>query len=276
MGEERLEDLAASLAMVLLRCSRRLEPTELAEAVRITRSQASAYERGRRMVPPQVLESVAAATNFPQPLLAPLLRAIRSFLVAGRGRSLADRALSEGLSLEILALVREAADLTVSSRSHREHTDRPSDARPRGEERGEAEPLLTFLRERCTPADGRLLFEEAEEYRSWPICEQAALLSAARAPDHPREALEWAELAVRIAEQVPGEEAWRWRLLGWALHFLANAQGACEDLPAAERSLALGRDLWEAGSTADPGLLDEAWMPWSAAGLQVSRDQQES
>ncbi len=268
MKEERLEDLSLSLAMVLLRRSKSLEASQLAAAVRITRNQSKAFEQGKRVVPRKVLERVAVVAGFRPSLLEPLLRGIRSFLIAGKGRSRADRVLSEGLALEVLALAREVADITLIPRKKKSDRGWPAVARPRPEERTEAEPLLTFLRERCAPADGRLLFEEAEEYRSWTVCEQAALLSVASAPNHPREAREWADLAVRIAEQVPGEETWRSRLHGWALYFLANAQRACNDLPAAAESSARGRELWVAGRLMDPpGLLNEAWPPWIEACL---------
>lgn len=267
MGQERLEDQAGRLAMVLLRYSKLLDQNRLAEAIHITRSQSSEYERGRSAVPSEILERVAAVTDFPEPLLGLLLRGIRSFLIAGKGRSRADRALSEGLVVEVLALIREAIDLTTSPRRGKRSEGRHTSDRPLTEERIEAEPLLAFLRERCTPADAQLLFEEAEEYRSWPVCQQAALLSVARAPNHPREALKWAELAVRIAEQVPGEEAWRWRLQGWALHFLSNAKLACNDLPAARQFLARGQTLWELGAPSDGGLLGEAWLLWIEAAL---------
>jgi tetratricopeptide (TPR) repeat protein len=93
----------------------------------------------------------------------------------------------------------------------------------------------------------------------------------ALAPNHPHEALEWAKLAVRIAEQVPGDEAWRSRVLGWALAFLGNAMRAANDLPAAEQALGRGRKLWEAGAPGDPLLLNPAWLPGFEANLM--RDQ---
>jgi len=264
MGKERPADLAARLAMLLLRHSQRLEQGSLAGAVGITPTQASDFERGRRPIPREVLDAVAEATGFPGSLLDPLLAAIRSFLVAGKGRSRADRALAEVLSLELVGTVREAADLLLSTRGRAR-----AGSRPRAEDRAEGEALRTCLRERCTPAGARLLVEEADdEYRSWVVAEQAALSSVARAPNHPAEALEWARLAVSIAAQVPGGDAWRSRLEGWALHFQANAERACNDLPAAEASLARGRRLWEAGAPGNPGLLSEAWLPWIEANLR--------
>jgi transcriptional regulator with XRE-family HTH domain len=264
-AEERLDDLAASLMLVLLRYAKRMDQGPLARAIHITPSQASDYERGDRAVPQRVLESAAVATGFPPALLDALKRAIRAFLLAAKGRSRADRAVTDGLALEVLALVREGADLVLAPARP---GPSPIPVRPRAEDRIAAEPLRTYLRERYTPAQAALLVEEAEEYRSWPVCEQAALLSVAKAPNHPREALDWARLAVRIAETVPGGETWRRRLEGWTLHFQANAERACNVLPAARRSLARARKLWEAGEGGDPGrLLNEVWLPWIESNL---------
>jgi transcriptional regulator with XRE-family HTH domain len=124
---------------------------------------------------------------------------------------------------------------------------------------------------RRTAAERRTLVEHGQEFRNWALCEQAAFESIRLAPNHPQEAREWAHLAVRIAELAPGEETWRWRLEGWARHFLANAERVCNDLPAAERARARGRKLWEAGAPGDPGLLEEAWLPGLEANLWMDQ-----
>jgi transcriptional regulator with XRE-family HTH domain len=267
MPDKTLEDLASSLAMVLLRYSEGLEQREVAGAVDITPSQASAYEHGARPVPRETLEQVAALVDVPVDLLELTLRMIRSFLLAKRGRSRADRALADEFAVELVALIYRAADLILApSRRQREEVA----ARPRSEERAEAVELLAYLK-RCTPAERRLLVEESREYRSWAVCEGAALESVALARNQPREALEWARLAVKIARRVPGDESWRWRLEGWALAFLSNALRACNQLFAAEGALIRARRLWQAGAAADPGLLPEAWLPWIEASLH--RDQ---
>jgi transcriptional regulator with XRE-family HTH domain len=265
MGKAKLKNLAARLTMVLLRTAKRLEQGWIAEAVHISPKQASDYERGERRVPREVLDRVAMATGFSVGLLDTVLRAIRSFLVAGRGRSRAGRALPQLVSWELLALAREAADLTLAPGSPRSPA---VPGRPQADDRARDEPLRACLRERCTPADARLLVEEAEEYRSWTVCEQAALLGLARAANHPSEALEWAKLAVDLSDLVPGDEAWRRRLRGWTLHVRANAERVSSDLPAADGSLALGAQLWEAEATEEPALLNPAVPPWIDANLR--------
>jgi tetratricopeptide (TPR) repeat protein len=264
--EETLEEQAYRLALVLLRTKKKgLKQTGLAREAGFSTGQASNYEQGKSPVPRPVLDRVAELVRFPASLLDLLLREIRSFLVAGKGRSRADRAAVGTHALERLALDREVADLVLAPRRRL----RPAVARrPRAEDRTEQAELARCFRETCTPAEARLLVEEAPEYRSWVLCEAAALRSVRRAPNHPQEAREWAELAVRIAELAPGEETWRCRLLGWALHFLANALRACNDLPAAEKTRTRGHALWEAGAPGDPGLLAEAWLPGLEANLR--------
>ncbi len=261
--EESLGDLTARLAMILFRRARRLSQGDFARITRVAASLVSVYDRGKRPLPKKTLEKIAARLDFPSHLVDPLLRQIRTFLLAWRGRAHPDRTLEDGFVMELMAVVHEAGDLILSPRRHARPNANP---RPRAEDRREAESLLASLR-RCTTAERRLLVTAAQEYRSWAVCEGAALESVALAPNHPREALEWAELAFRIAELVPGKETWRWRLLGWVLHFVANARRACNNLPAAERDLERGRKLWEAGAPGDPGLLNEAWLPGLEANL---------
>ena len=54
-----------------------------------------------------------------------------------------------------------------------------------------------------------------------------------------------------------GGEAWRSRLEGYTLGFLANAQRVSGDLPGAEATFARAWKLWEAGAGSDQGLLAE-------------------
>lgn len=262
--EESLDELAIRTAMHLFRYTHDMDQADLARVARISSGQASHYEQAKHPVPREVLERLATALGFPVSLLDLLLRGVRSFLLAGRGRSRADRALAEWQALERLALAREAADLVLEPRNRLRP---PESVRPRAEDRLAFAPLVAVF-SASTPEEARLLVEEAPEYRSWVLCEAAALASVRKAPNHPQEAREWARLAVRIAELASGEETWRWRLQGWALHFLANGERACNDLPAAEKARVLGRALWEAGVPAEPGLLNEAWLPGLEANLR--------
>src|SRR6185436_21101677 len=81
------------------------------------------------------------------------------------------------------------------------------------------------------------------------------------------------KLAVRIAELVPGTQSWRWRLQGYAGAALTNAHRVCNDLPEARKARARARKLWDDGEPGDPGLLNEALLPWIEAALyRAERD----
>jgi transcriptional regulator with XRE-family HTH domain len=262
--EETTEELADSLAWLLLRTSKRLDQSVIARAIHLSTGQASNYEQGQSPVRRENLEKAAQVVGFPVSLLDFLRRGLRSFLLAGQGRSRARSAVAERLAMERLDFAREVVDLALAPRKRLRP---PQAARPRAEDRAEQAALVAWFQQ-CTPEEARFLVEETAEYRSWVLCEEAALRSVRLAPNRPQEAREWAALAVRIAELVPGEETWRLRLQGWALHFLSNAERACNDLPAAEKTRAHGRGLWEAGAPGDPGLLNEAWLPWIEAMLR--------
>src|SRR6185369_7395069 len=103
----------ARWAMVLLRYLRGWNHGQLAKAARIGRSQVSTYDEGKRAIPREALEKIAAAAGFPAYLLDPLLRGLRSFRAATRGRSRAGRVFADGVSAELILLVQRAADLIL-------------------------------------------------------------------------------------------------------------------------------------------------------------------
>jgi len=256
--------LETKLAMVLfLHLGGWKTHAQLAEAAGLARPQVSLYFEGKRAIPRDALEKVAAAAGFPVYLLDPLLRELRSFLAAAQGRSRASRIFADGDAAELIVLVQMATDLILEP-LHEDHTEI---ARPVIEDRAAAGELWNQLKG-CTAAERRMLVEELDEYRSWALCERVARESIAAAPNQPREALELAELALLIAEMVPGEPLWRWRLQRYAWAHVSNGRRVCNDLPGAEDAFASARSLWKAGAAGDPGLLlNPAWLPWIEASL---------
>jgi transcriptional regulator with XRE-family HTH domain len=117
-SEER-DEKDARLALILLRSLKEWDQAELAQAARIAPSQISVYEMGRRAVPRDVLERVAAVADFPSPLLDPLLRALRAFRLAARRRSRADRVLGELFYAELMVNIRQAIERPSRSSSQR-------------------------------------------------------------------------------------------------------------------------------------------------------------
>ncbi|HEX3553054.1 MAG TPA: hypothetical protein VIA62_07490 [Thermoanaerobaculia bacterium] len=102
-----------------------------------------------------------------------------------------------------------------------------------------------------------LLVEEARELQTWAFAERLCAESEAAAAGDPGRAVELAELALRVAQLVPGGEGRRSRLQGYAWAHLAQARSAAGDLPGAADASSRARTLWAAGAPGDEGPLDE-------------------
>jgi tetratricopeptide (TPR) repeat protein len=242
------------LALLLFRHALFWDQGDLARAARIAPSQLSVYEQGGRVTPREILEKAAVAVGFPVFLLDPLLWVLRSFLAVMRGKSRSARVFASGLFAELLALGRVATDAVLAP------LDRPNQEQP------DAATLWSHL-EKYTAPERRMLVEELEEYWSGELALMAAGKSLRKAPNHPKEALELAELAQLIVGRIPGDLPLQSHI--WA--YLSNARRACNDLPGAEEAVVRARNLWEASAPGDPGLLNRAWLPALEAALR--RDQ---
>jgi tetratricopeptide (TPR) repeat protein len=259
------EEKAERFLLVLLRYLKDWDQAGLSQALEIAASRISVLDRGLRPVPWETLKTAAVKVGFPTYLLDFAVDLLRSFVVAARGRSRADRALAQATVAELFLLLREVADLVLA----------PLDARkvvrpPVPEDRAEAERLWERL-ERRSPAERLLVVEEAREFQTWALCERVAVESVAKAPNHPHEALALAELALQLAERVPGDAAWRSRLAGLGWSTVSNARRILEEIDGADEALTRAYQLWEAGALGDRGLLNAAWLPWIEAILR--RDQ---
>lgn len=193
-------DPAPSLLMILVRHLKGwFEKGELARILGVTPSQVTMWERRDRAVPIAILERTFDKAEIPGELITPALRAIRAFVRAAQGRSRPDRAVGVAVAADTLPLLLSVSDLVLEplSRNRRD--------------RIEAEELWARLK-RHNATDRRVLVEDGQDYQSWALCEKVAAESRAVAASDPREALGLAELAVHIAERIPGEVAWRRRV----------------------------------------------------------------
>jgi len=120
--------------------------------------------------------------------------------------------------------------------------------------RQEAEAPFKDLLKR-PPAERWRMVEEYVAYRTWALCEKVAFESEKRAAHDADEAVDLARLAVRMAELTPGGEGWRSRNGGRCWGFLANAFRVKGNFPAADEGFVRSDRLWQAGATADPGLI---------------------
>jgi tetratricopeptide (TPR) repeat protein len=260
-------DRDARLVYVLLRYESDLDQAGFAALTRTSESQVSLYLRGERTVPQEILERAAEALDFPVNLLRPARRAVRSFRVAAKGWSRADRALAETVSTELLACTGEALEVILSSRCE---PPRRLAAVPGAADREAAAGLWL----RLEPRNSRqrlAVAEELPEYQSWALCELVCAKSIETAPSSPARALELAELALRIADLCYGEEWLRQRARGYAWFHVANARRATNDLSASVAALDTAAKLWEAGAPGDPGLFHEAIVLALEANIQKSQ-----
>jgi hypothetical protein len=197
------------LAVVLMRYAAGWwEKAKLAVMARFEPSQVSMWERGDRPVPRYALERTADVTDFPRYLLGAMLRSIRSFRLAAKGKSRPGRALAEVSLVELFPLAASVLDLILDPLAEAEH--REEQAQPSAADREQAEALFERLKRR-TMEQRWLLVNEVAEFRQWPLVERMVAESLRLAPNQPKESLDWAKLAVRLAELVPDVDEWRWR-----------------------------------------------------------------
>ncbi|PYQ62700.1 MAG: hypothetical protein DMF53_12370 [Acidobacteria bacterium] len=252
------------IVLTFLRSGQGWSQAELGEAAGISPNLINEYERGRKRLSRERLEHLIAYLGLPPEVIDATLAA----LAANRARARAPRDspdapseeahrvedLSIRIGTAVTGFVRTALwELTVEGEALR--------ARQRA-------GFLWDRLKRHTPAERRTLVQRGRKYRTWALCERVAAESIRQAPNHPREALELAELALLVAEHLPGERTWALRLQGYAWAHVCNGRRVCNDLPGAEAAMVRARKLWEAGEPGDPGLLSKAWLPWIEAVLR--------
>jgi transcriptional regulator with XRE-family HTH domain len=259
MPREALPDL--SIALTFLRSGQRWSQADLGKAAGISPKILNDYERGRKTLTRERLEHLAAFLGVPPERIDATLGLLATNRAAGQARDSETRRRIEAVATQVGNL------MAASARSSLSLLTLEGEAL---QARQGAELLWDRLKRRA-PADRRTLVTHGLKFRTWALCERVSAESIRKAPNHPREALELAELALLIAERLPGERAWGLRLQGYAWAHVSNARRVCNDLTGAEEAIARAWKLWEANAAGDPGFLNEAWLPWIEAALR--RDQ---
>ena len=264
MARERVPDL--SIVLYFLRAGMGWNQTDLAKAAGISANMINDYEAGRKRLTRGRLEHLISFMELGPHRIDSLLAELEAARATSAGPE--DRFDSRRRRIEAIVaqfgrlamgFARAALNmLTVGGESVHAHE--------------EAEHLWRRLRKH-RPEDRILVVEEDRTYRKWALAVRVAAESLDAAPNHPKESLELARLALRIAELVGGTQEWRWRIQGYCGAFVANAQRVCNDMPAAREARVRARKLWEDGEPGDPGLLNEAMLPWVEAACH--RDQRE-
>lgn len=268
MSKKPKVDHDARLVYVLLRYDNYVDQAGFSAITRTGSGQVSLYERGERTVPEAVLGRTAKARGFPRALLQPARRAIRSFRVAARGWSRADRVFAQTFFADLLAFSGEALEVIFEAGSPTAQQVLP--AVPGAEDRQAAAALWLKLEPRSS-RQRRAMVEEIEEFRSWALCELVSAKSIDMAPNSPAQALELAELSLRIAELCSGDEWLRQRAQGYAWFYVANARRVTNDLPGSEAALTRALALWAVGAPGDPRLFDETWAFWIEATIRKAQ-----
>ncbi|HKI02635.1 MAG TPA: helix-turn-helix domain-containing protein [Thermoanaerobaculia bacterium] len=251
-----------NLTLMYLRSALGWRQQKLAEATGIAANLLSDYERGRKTLSRERLETIVAAMDLPSSTIDGALLFLRSVYAAAEDPGPA----AQKLRIEAAAV--QTGQIT-SNFTRTLFGKLSSEARGfLARERAAA--MWERLR-RLAPEQRRLRVESTPDLRSWALCELLCEESLKAAADNADRALELASLALRGAELMPGEEAWRSRVQGYAWAHIGNARRVRGDLPGAEEAFRHASKLWEAGEIGDLTLLNEARVLGVKASLRQSQ-----
>ena len=233
---------------------------ELSRSSGVDRGLISDYELGDKAPTRRTLERLASAVRLPFSHVEALLPMFRAARLAREGRFDAKGAATEGVPESVADGLDQAILSAVLPRikPHLLELEALVTGRhsvPTIQARREAGELWEFL-SGLPPKQRRAAIEEESRYWTWAVAERLCTESGRAAAHRADRAAELAKLALRVAELAAGSEPWRSRLLGYAWAFVANARRVQGDLPGAEEAFAHSDRLWEAGASADPGVLD--------------------
>ena len=235
------------------------------------------YERGNQTPSPRTLERLCEAVGVPHAAVEEILRpALREMLAARSAVRPAETALgdAEAWTEELLqafaAILRPQLGFVVREVLAAMKGPWGRDMPPSAADREGAMELWEVLRD-SSKEDRILLLEETLEYRGWTVCELACAESMAVAPDSADRAVEYAELAVEIAQLTPVEDLFRRRLQGYAEAHLGNAWRVHGNLRGADEIFGRARSLWQGGAPGDPGLLNEARVRGLEGSLRIDQ-----
>ncbi|HEX4959256.1 MAG TPA: helix-turn-helix domain-containing protein [Thermoanaerobaculia bacterium] len=252
---------ALGLALGWLRNARGWTKMRLASALRFTDdSLLSRYERGDALSR-ENLESVLAPLDYPPEAIDVLLFAHRLIfhelleepastlaLTAEERQRIVHAALAAGWT---------AAEATCDELLRRKRQEKLEAARR------EAQAAWERLKA-ATPEERRELIATFPEFRSVALVAQVCEASVRAAAHRVEVAKERAELALYIAERVPGEASAQAQGYSWG--YIGNARRVATDFDSADEAFAQARKLWPNGAGIEPELLPE----WRLLDLEAS------
>jgi transcriptional regulator with XRE-family HTH domain len=230
---------------------------ELADAAGVAPSTISAYQNGDSKLTHERLEGLAALMDLGSPEVE---RAVFAATVVHPDppapRTPVDPTPEQRRRMAKAAAMagREAQEIVYEKVLHEVWEENAALALAQGREL--AAQLKTW-----SEADRRALVEEAPDYQHWGLAVCLCDDSTRAAADDSNEALKLAELALLVARQVPGTDAWRSRLAGYCTGFIASAQKVANELQKSDQTFGRTWNLWssredEAGLLSKTRLLD--------------------
>jgi len=252
--EDEAEDVRLTIGLLLLVLD--WPRKKLGAKAGIDPADFSRYGAGTKKARRQTWKKIEAATRIPLAAARALLPSLRRLRALAEGRSTAVPEEAAAIARTVGSAVEAALRLEEPYLSGRDpESVEPLTSLPQAADRLVADDLWGRLQGR-TPSARLALVEEVPRYQNWALAERLCAESIHVAACDPQQALELAELALRVAERVTGEPAWRSFLAGYVWAFLGNARRVASDLPGAEEAFCQAWKLWKAGAATDTGLLD--------------------
>jgi tetratricopeptide (TPR) repeat protein len=255
-----------SLALAVLRTIRGWSQKELGLASKVPSAILSDYENGRRDLTRKKLDELAAHLGFEPEAVEEIVTFLRWF------RPAEPDAVPFGLSAaDIRNIERAAAKVgRAATEAARGDLTRALQAARAEQARLKAEEAWNRLKP-FSSKERKLLVDNGPEFQTWAVCERLCAESARAAPADARRALDLAQLALRVAKLIEGEEPWRSRVQGYAWAYLGNARRVANQLPAADTAFSQAWSLWATGAETDPTWLHQGRLVDLEASLR--RDQ---
>ena len=286
MTEERSEEKGAlptvtvSLGGALrqLRASRDLTQSKLARLSKVKRSLISAYEADKIVPDASTLGRLLQAMGFQWGALDRATSFLSGLASEEGSRNPAEcpadrdallRAAEEEVSevrLRATVLLRSTARVRdLLSHLREAGTEESADKKER--DRAIAGQLFAELRSLPLKVQHQRIREEPR-FGNWALCELYCLESQRACSRDIAQAAALADLAVRVAEQVRGDDAWQKKLLGFAYGHVANVLRVRSDFRAASRTFKKAREFWEEGGISHQGYLEEGLLDALEASLR--------
>jgi transcriptional regulator with XRE-family HTH domain/tetratricopeptide (TPR) repeat protein len=270
MGGKTGIERALGGAIVMLRWLDGWTQEELAQKPGLSTGSISYYERGDIAPPREALRKIARAARVTLADIEKMAVAIHALSIAREPLASPLRSdsalrisaeLAEDLRIRALPVI--LAFLTSRRTSPSGGQSSPEEARR------EASAFWACL-ERIGSARLPSLSAALPEVLNWALCERLADESGRAASDDVDRALGLAELALWVAERVPGE-ALRRRCEGYAWSFMGNVRRVRSDLRGADEAFELAHRLWQEGDSGDLGFLVGARLLDLEASLRIDQ-----